>query len=279
MPEHTSFISYFLTLFPGLGHNAHVLGDMVMSKQPVSEHHVEPFFTAVLVVLAVLGMAAAARGQLLAVDKSVLPEAKLSLRTFLEVFVGFFYNLARDVMGPRRAKQFFPLIGTSALFIFFSNVLGLIPGMSPPTSSLNVTLGCSILVFLLFNYYGLRENGIGYIKHLFGPWLGPIGIPLNLLIFCIEIVSLCVRPITLAVRLMINMAVDHLIGSIFIGLVALFLPVPTIFLGILVVSVQTMVFSLLACVYIGLATEHEEHHLPDRHGHAGEGLTGRGGRG
>lgn len=274
MPEHTSFISYLLTLFPALGHNAHVLGDMVMSKQPVSEHHVEPFITSLLVVLLVVGVAAmvgpqfkqqsdaaAAEGKSKKAGdlSAVLPDSSLSARTFIEVFVGYFYSLAHDVMGAKRAKQFFPIIGTSALFIFFSNMLGLIPGMSPPTSSLNITLACGLLVFLLFNYYGLRENGTGYIKHLFGPWLGPLGIPLNLLIFCIELMSTCVRPITLGVRLMINMAVDHLIGSIFLGLVAIFLPIPTLFLGILVVVVQTIVFCLLTCVYIGLATEHDDH--------------------
>jgi len=69
-----------------------------------------------------------------------------------------------------------------------------------------------------------------------------------------------VRPITLAVRLMINMAVDHLIAGIFIGLVALFLPIPAMILGVIVIVVQTIVFTLLTSVYIGLATEHEEHH-------------------
>lgn len=259
MPEHTSFISYLLSLFPGLSHNASALGKMVISGEPVSAHHVEPFVTSLLVALIVLALAAVARARLTQTDKAVVPEARLTVPTVVEVFVGFFYNLARDVMGAKRAKRFFPIVGTSALFIFFSNLLGLIPGMSPPTSSLNITAGCAILVFVLFNYYGLRENGVGYIKHLFGPWLGPIGIPLNILIFGIEVISYIVRPITLAVRLMINMAVDHLIGSIFLGLFALLLPIPTILLGILVVSVQTMVFCLLACVYIGLATEHEEH--------------------
>ncbi len=267
MPEHTSFISYLLSLFPNLGHNAGALGKMVMSGEPVSEHHIEPFVTSLLVVLVVLALAGLARGQLAQTDKAVVPEARLTVRTVIEVFVGFFYNIARDVMGAKRAKQYFPLVGTCALFIFFSNVLGLIPGMSPPTSSLNITAGCAILVFILFNYYGLKENGINYVKHLFGPWLGPIGIPLNLLIFLIEVISYIVRPITLAVRLMINMAVDHLIGGIFLGLFALLLPIPTILLGILVVSVQTMVFCLLTCVYIGLATEHEDHG-EGGHGHA-----------
>lgn len=260
MPEHTTFLTYLLSMFPGLSHNAHALGTMVMSGHPVEDHHVEPFVMSLLIALFVLGLAGAARSRLAKVDDALVPEGQLTLRTFIEVFVGFFYGVAKDVMGAKRAKQFFPIIGTCALFIFFSNVLGLIPGMSPPTSSLSITAGCAILVFLMFNYYGIRENGVGYLKHLFGPWLGPAYIPVNLLVFCIECVSLCVRPITLAVRLMINMAVDHLIGSIFIGLVAVLVPVPTMFLGLIVIVVQTLVFCLLASVYIGLATEHEEHH-------------------
>jgi F-type H+-transporting ATPase subunit a len=110
------------------------------------------------------------------------------------------------------------------------------------------------VVFVLFNLYGLKENGLGYVKHLMGPaWsLAP-------LIFPVEVISLCVRPVTLAIRLMLNMAVDHLILSIFLGLVALLVPVPVMLLGCLVIIVQTLVFTLLTCIYIGLATEHEAH--------------------
>ena len=68
------------------------------------------------------------------------------------------------------------------------------------------------------------------------------------------------RPITLSIRLMVNMAVDHLLGTIFLGMVALFVPVPLMLLGVIVIVVQTLVFSLLTSIYIGLATEHEEHH-------------------
>jgi F-type H+-transporting ATPase subunit a len=164
--------------------------------------------------------------------------------------------MMRDVMGAKNAKRYFPLVGSLAIFIFVSNTLTLIPGFNPPTSSLNVTIACAGLVFLAFNYYGLKENGWGYLKHLAGPmwFLAP-------LIFPIEVISTCVRPVTLSVRLMVNMAVDHLIGAIFIGMVALLLPVPLMFLAIIVILVQTLVFCLLTAIYIGLATEHhEEHH-------------------
>lgn len=261
MPEHTSFVSYLLALFPALGHNAHLFGQMLISKEPVAEHHLEPALTALLVMLLIIGLALAVRPKLKNVGEAVVPETKLSLRTFLEVFVGSFYNISKDIMGARRARLYFPLIGTCALFIFFANVLGLIPGLLPPTASLNITLGCALFVFVYYNYLGFKENGFGYVKHLFGPWLGPAGIIINLLIFLVEGLSVFViRPATLAVRLMINMTVDHLVVGTFLGIFALFVPLPAMVLGVIVIVVQTLVFCLLSSVYIALSTEHEEHH-------------------
>ena len=155
-------------------------------------------------------------------------------------------------MDAERPKRYFPIIGTAATFVFFANAMALIPGMPVATNNLNITFGCGLVVFIWFNAYGLMTNGMSYVKHLAGPawWLAP-------LIFPIELISLCVRPITLGVRLMINMAVDHLIVALFMGLIAILVPIPLMLLTILVVVVQTMVFTLLTCVYIGLATEHE----------------------
>ena len=83
-------------------------------------------------------------------------------------------------MGPKRAKRYFPLIGSLSLFIVFGNFFGLIPGFTPPTSNWNITLGCAAIVFVMFNYYGIRRTA-WYFKHLFGPWLGWPLIPVNLL--------------------------------------------------------------------------------------------------
>ncbi len=110
----------------------------------------------------------------------------------------------------------------------------------------------------MFNYYGLKENGVHYLTHLFGPYIGWWGIPINLLLFVIEVVSTLIRPLTLSIRLMLNMAVDHLLVTLTLGMVALFLPVPVMILGTLVVIVQVMVFCLLTSIYISLATEHDE---------------------
>jgi F-type H+-transporting ATPase subunit a len=258
MPEHTSFFSYLVAMFPALEENSRNLGTSLFDK-PVTAHSWEPIFASTFVILLVIALALAVRSQLVDYDKSVVPETKLTLRTFFEIYVGYWYGTMRDMMGPKRAKRYFPVVGSLACFILFSNALGLIPGFAPPTSNWNITFGCALVVFVLFNYYGLKENGLGYVKHLFGPWLGPLGIPINLLLFVIETISLLIRPLTLSIRLMLNMAVDHLLVTLMLGIAALFLPIPVMVLGTLVVIVQVMVFCLLTSIYIALATEHEDH--------------------
>ena len=236
MPEHTTFLHYLLARLWKYADAGH-LGNSFVGNEPVEYRGVEPFFMALIVMFAIVLLVAEVRGSLRNIRESSAPEDKLTLRTFFEVFFGYFYEMAKDIMGPERAKKYFPLIGSSAIFIFFSNALGLVPGFSPPTSSLNITLGCALLVFIMFNYYGFKENGWGYLKHFMGPkwWLAP-------LIFPVEIISLIIRPCTLAIRLMLNMAVDHLLAAIFLGLFALLLPIPLFFLGIIIILVQTLVF-------------------------------------
>jgi len=236
-----------------LEHNANLLGRSFVGGVEPNWQSWEPIVASLFVMLIIVLVSLYVRGQV-SHKGSILPESKLTLRTFLEIFLEYFYEMARSVMDADRAKKYFPLIGGAATFIFFSNLLALVPGMPVPTSNLNITLGCALVVFLMFNLYGIKEQGFGYLKHLAGPvwYMAP-------LIFPIELISIVVRPITLAVRLMLNMAVDHLILSIFVGMVALLVPLPVMLLGVLVLMVQTLVFTLLTCIYIGLATEHEAH--------------------
>jgi F-type H+-transporting ATPase subunit a len=237
-----------------LDHNAAVLGHTVLNDEAPSWMSFEPLIVSLFVAVVLIVLGAITRTSLADANKAVTPEERLTVRTFMEAFLGYFYDLAKSVMDADRAKKYFPLIGTGALFVFFANVMALIPGAPVATSNLNITMGCAAVVFILFNVYGLKEQGWGYLKHLAGPawYLAP-------LVFIIEVISLCVRPITLAVRLMLNMAVDHLILGIFLALVGLLVPLPVMILGVLIILIQTLVFTLLTCIYIGLATEHEAH--------------------
>lgn len=255
MPEHTSFLTLLLEhAKETLAHNAGFLGNSFVEGRPPEWQSAEPIVAAALVALALVIIGLVSRAGFRRSEDRVAPEERLSFLTVVELFLGYFYDLAKSILGPERAKKYFPVIGTSACFVFLSNALAMFPGAPVPTTSLGVTLGCSLVVFVLFNIYGLKENGFAYIKHLAGPawYLAP-------LMFVIETISLIVRPFTLALRLMLNMAVDHLIVGIFAGLVAVLIPLPFMALGVLVLIVQTLVFTMLTTVYIGLATEHEAH--------------------
>ena len=268
MPQHTSFFTYLLNAIFGhaaLEENMRNFGHTISGK-PVGAHAAEPLAASLFIVLLAIVLAYAAKPKVIDYENSVIPEEKLSLRTFWEIFVGYFYGLMRDMMGAAKAKRYFGLVGTCAVFVFFGNFLGLVPGFLPPTSSWNITMGAALVVFVVFNYYGLKENGFAYVRHLAGPYIHPLAIPINILLFFIELVSTLIRPVTLSIRLMLNMAVDHMLLGIFMGLVMIFVPVPLMILGTLVALIQTLVFCLLTAIYIALAVEHEEH--DEAHGEA-----------
>jgi F-type H+-transporting ATPase subunit a len=142
-------------------------------------------------------------------------------------------------------------------------LIGLLPGFSPATDNFNTTLALGVIIFVTTHIYGLKENGWKHVKHFFGPiwWLAP-------LMVVIETISHLVRPLSLGIRLMANMMADHMVLTIFLGLLPtaylmrlwLPIPLPMYLLGTIVVLVQTLVFCLLSTIYIAMAIEqHEEH--------------------
>ena len=162
-------------------------------------------------------------------------------------------GIAEGVIG-HHYERYVPLLATFFVFILLSNLLGLIPGFSPPTSNVNTTFALGIVSFLAYNYYGLREGGLKYLKHFMGPML--VLAPLMVLI---ELMSHSFRPLSLGIRLFANMFADHELITIFTGLTKVGVPVIFYFLGLLVCVVQAFVFTMLTAVYISLAVSHEEH--------------------
>jgi F-type H+-transporting ATPase subunit a len=150
-------------------------------------------------------------------------------------------------------RQFQAYVTCIFLFVLLNNLLGLIPGIVAPTTSIMVTLGLAVPTFLYYNFHGLREQGlIGYIKHFAGPvwWMA-------WLIFPIEILSHLARIMSLSVRLYANMFAGDLVTLVFFSLIPV--GVPVIFLGLhLFVSlIQAFVFMLLTMIYLSLAVAHE----------------------
>lgn len=150
-------------------------------------------------------------------------------------------------------ERYLPFIGTMALFVFFNNLFGLLPGLSPATSNWNVTLGAALVVFFYYNFHGMKEQGVGkYWAHFAGPiwWLMPLMFPL-------EILGLLSRILSHSLRLFGNIAGEHVVAGIFFGLMPLLLPVPMMVLGLFFGLIQTFVFVMLAVIYLSGAVSHE----------------------
>ena len=109
-------------------------------------------------------------------------------------------------------RRYLPLIATLGLFILVSNLMGLVPGLVAPTANLNTTAACALIVFVTYHVIGVRKQGfIPYLKH----FAGPVPTALKPLMFVIEIISHCARPLSLSLRLFGNMMAGHILLAIF----------------------------------------------------------------
>ncbi len=202
--------------------------------------------------LVLLGLALWIRRDLGAED-GVIPSEKLTVRNFLELLLEGIVSLMRQTIGPEWPR-FLPLVGTLGLFILLSNLMGLVPGLTGPTTYIETNVSWALLSFVTYNYAGIQHHGVGrYLAHFAGPiwWLAP-------LMFPIEIFSHLVRIMSLTIRLTANMFADHTLVALFLSFgLGLNFILPWVFmgLGVFVSFLQAFIFSFLTIVYIGLALE------------------------
>ena len=183
------------------------------------------------------------------------------LQHTMEGIHGFVENLAHETIG-HHSDKFVPYLTTLGMFILACNLIGLVPGLESPTAVPVVPLGCALLTWIYYNFYGIRTNGpIGYLKHFIGPQDKDMPVIVRLflpvLMFPIEVFSHLARIMSLTIRLFANMFAGEMVTLVFFSLVPLGLPVAFEGLHIGVSLVQTYIFVLLACVYLGEATAHE----------------------
>lgn len=204
----------------------------------------------VLLILTALGIMLRSK---LAEESSVIPDSKVSFNNFFQVIgLDFLFGIFENIFGSReKAKKYFPLLAGSFFFILFLNLLGIVPGFLPPTGSLNTTVAFGIIIFVAYNYFGFKEHGIGYLKHFAGPvlFLAP-------LMIIIEVISHLVRPLSLSLRLFMNITGDHMVLGVFTNLLHIVLPAAFVGLGIFVSFLQAFIFTVLSAIYIALAEAH-----------------------
>jgi F-type H+-transporting ATPase subunit a len=215
------------------------------------EHVLTFFFVGVLLLVGTLVYRSKTANR----DAAVVPDKGISFKNISEMYGSFILTQCRAVLGEKDGPKYFPFVATIFILIFISNAIGLIPGFLPPTESINTTLALGVFSFLYFNIKGCKELGtLNYLKHFAGPlWY------MAVLIFPIEIISVCIRPVSLALRLYGNMYGDHTVLGTFSNLAPLGVPVVFMLLGLLVSFIQAYVFIMLSMVYVSLATAHQDH--------------------
>jgi F-type H+-transporting ATPase subunit a len=192
-------------------------------------------------------------------------------------------EVARPNLG-HKADKFMPLLLTFFFFIWINNLLGLLPGGANFTGNIAVTACLALITFIVMV---TKANG-----HFWGHLLNPPGVPfgIKLLLVPIEIMSLFIKPLALAIRLFANILAGHIIILSIICMIFIFgamspmvgwgfSPVSIAFsifmflLELLVGAIQAFIFTTLTAVFIGQAVEeghHEDHSHNDGHYHVNE---------
>jgi F-type H+-transporting ATPase subunit a len=201
----------------------------------------------ILVVLLLMLMALLVRGGF-SVDKP----GKFQL--VLEGIFGFLKGQAHDIVGHGYKKNV-SFFATIFIFILTMNLIGIIPTFESPTMFYFVPAGIAICSFFYYNTQGIQEMGLlGHLKHFAGPlwWLAWFMFPL-------EIISHCIRPVSLTIRLFANMYAGELVTIGFMTLVPMVIPVVFMALHVFVAFLQSFIFTVLNMVYVGGVVAHEDH--------------------
>jgi len=218
--------------------------------------------------------------------RAVFPKAGWG--TAGDMVVSTFYGIFEPILG-KDTKRYLPFLGTMFLFIWLNNLASLVPGLKSPSANFLSNLGLSLSVFFYVQYIAITRTGLWpYIYHLMGEPKDAVTYALGIvLILPLEILGELVKPISLALRLFGNVLGEDILIFVVagmglnlvlsipgldympVGLPAHLLIVPLVLLGS---TIQALVFSFLASVYISMKLPHDHHdhdhgHDDEHHGH------------
>ena len=183
------------------------------------------------------------------------------LQVLLEMAVAFFDHLCQETLGPR-GRKYVPYIGTLFLFVWFSNLCGVIPFMEEPTRDINTPAALAIIAISVAQISAIRINGfLAWVKEFFEPAFTIRGrwVP-NVLMFPLNVVGEIGKAVSLPFRLFGNIfggAVIVLVATTLprtlLGAPPVFTPFLNAFFGLFVGAVQAFVFTMLSLTYIAVA--------------------------
>src|SRR3989344_5463259 len=230
---------------------------------PVTNAYINSTIAVVLFLIA---------GFLLRKKTAMIPRG---FQNFSEAVIEFMLSYIDQVTHDRKKSlKFFPVVGGLFLFILVSNWLGLIPGTGSIGRYLIMTVAMAVFAVVLSHILGVATIGffkyankfikLGDLYKSFGK--GGISIMTAVIEFFVgflEIISEVAKLVSLSFRLFGNIFAGEVLLTVLAGLIAYFLPLPFMFLELLVGLIQALVFSMLTLVYLTIATtpvvSHEEH--------------------
>ncbi|MCB2188168.1 MAG: F0F1 ATP synthase subunit A [Deltaproteobacteria bacterium] len=169
-------------------------------------------------------------------------------QTIGEMLLGAFEGLVHDALDEKN-RVYFPLIVTLFLFLWLSNMLGVIPGLSEPTKDLNTPLAYGVLGFFVAQYAGISTKGLkGWASEYVQPMF--FMAPLNLIGEMSKVVSISFR---LFGNIMGGAIIISVVSYLVYNLVLP--PFLNAFFGIFVGTIQAFVFTMLTLVYISVQTK------------------------
>ncbi len=192
------------------------------------------------------------------------------LQALVELVVEGLYNFFHSMLGDH-ARRYTPFLGTLFVYILTMNWMGMFPFLKAPSSAATITVSLALIVFVYSQAVGFKHLGIGgWFFHLMGSPRDVIGwclVPLNL---PIHVIGEFAKPLSLSLRLFGNITGEDILIAAFTGVgimmlsfmhspVGVPLQLPFYFLGLLMSTIQALVFTSLSAIYIAMMLPHEEH--------------------
>ncbi len=191
-------------------------------------------------------------------------KAPKGIQSFMEPVILFIRD---DIVKPNighKHEKYLPYMLTLFFFIFFGNIIGLLPGAANLTGNIAITMVLALLTFIITNLSG----NLNYWKHIF--WTPNVPNVMRIIILPIEIIGVFTKPFSLMIRLFVAITAGHIVllsfigmtfifGSYIVGAMSALFAVALNIIELLVAGIQAYVFTMFSAVYIGLAVE-EEHH-------------------
>ena len=143
--------------------------------------------------------------------------------------------------------------------------MGLVPGLMAPTSSINVTLGCALTIWVYYHFQGIKAQGLVGLPQALRRAAGRAAAAWRRSCSPIEIISHLSRVMSLSLRLFGNIFGEELVILILFSIIPFLVPLPMMFLGLVTGGLQAFIFVLLSIIYLqgAVAVEHHD----DEHGH------------